>query len=165
MRVERAVLTIAATRIGVLSASVQQGLARPDRIRGVLLSLGPVKRRARMLAALADIEGGSRSELERSFLRQVRLANLPMPTRNFPLLIDGRRLYLDACYPDLMLAIEIDGRMYHLMCEDWEDDLVRQNLVVLEGWSPLRFSARAIRNGEVAPTLARALGWDRSALP
>lgn len=169
MRIERAVVTIAgAGRTGALAASVQQGLTTAERVRGVLLSLGPIKRRALMLRALADIEGGSRSELERIFLRALRRARLPIPVRNHPATIEGRRLWIDACYPEFRIAIEIDGRLYHLMTEDWEDDLVRQNEVVLSGWNLLRFSARAIRRGEAAPTVERALirsGWDRSVSP
>src|SRR5437588_246105 len=123
----------------VLSTSVQQGLTTAEKLRGCLLGLGPVKGRAALLRTLADVEGGTRSELERAFLRIVRRAGLPLPVRNHPLVIDGRRFWLDACYPDDHLFIEIDGKAYHLMSEDWEDDLVRQNLIVaaLDHWRPL----------------------------
>ena len=159
LRVERAVLTIAAPRIGVLAAAVQQGLTTADRLRGVLLSLGPIKGRARMLHALDDISGGSRSDLERDFLRILRRGNLPLPVRNHPLRIEGRRLWLDAAWPELRIFAEIDGRAYHLMSEDWEDDLERQNLIVIDGWRPLRFSTRAIRDrpDTVDRTARRAL--------
>jgi len=37
-----------------------------------------------MLTTLDDVEGGSRSELELLFLRQVRRAKLPLPVGTIP---------------------------------------------------------------------------------
>ena len=109
------------------------------------------------------MEGGSRSDLEILFIRTLRRAGVPLPVRNYPLSVDGRRVWLDACYPDHHYFIEIDGKAYHVMCEDWEDDLDRQNDIVLEGWRPLRFSGRAIRErpNDTVRRVARAIGWDR----
>lgn len=163
VRVERALLACAllwpALAGGVLTAGVQQGLTTAERLRGTLFGLGRIKGGGGLLTVLADIEGGSRSQLERLFVALLRRVRLPLPQRNFALVIGARRLWLDLAYPALRIAIEIDGRAYHLMSEDWENDLVRQNLVSLDGWLILRFTARAIREEPhvVAETVARAL--------
>lgn len=148
VRIERAVLSIALRRRGnpgAVSDAVQQGLTTAERVRGTLLGLGNVAGRARVLTAIADVDGGSRSELERLFIALVRRAGLPRPAQNHALTVDGRRLWIDVAYPELRIAIEIDGKAYHLFAEDWANDLDRQNTLVLDGWLVLRFTARVIR--------------------
>jgi len=150
VRAERALLCMALARPllarAVISAGVQQGLTTVPRLRGVLLGLGRVNHLRAVMRVLADAEGGSHSELEARFRDLLRRARLPLPAQQVGLLLQGRRLWLDAAYADRKIAIEIDGRLYHLMSEDWEDDLDRQNDVVLDGWLLLRFTARAIRD-------------------
>ncbi len=149
VRIERAVLAMAIRRpaevTAVVTEAIQQGLTTAMRLRGTALGLGVVKGRHRLLLAIDDA-GGARSALEARFIALMRKARLPRPTQNFGLVIDGRRLWLDVCFPDLRIAIEIDGKAYHVFAEDWEDDLERQNDLVLDGWLVLRFSARAIRD-------------------
>jgi very-short-patch-repair endonuclease len=149
VRYERAVVTFAARRPAVaraaLTESVQTGLTVATRLVGAILTLGPVRGRRRLLAVVADITGGTRSELEAAFLQLVRTAGLPVPTRQHELALDGRRLWVDCCYVDARLVIELDGRAYPLLAEDWEHDLDRQNAIVLDGWRVLRFTARMIR--------------------
>ncbi len=150
VRVERALLGMALARPliarAVISAGVQQGLTTATRLRGVLLGLGRVNHLRTVMRVLADVEGGSHSELEGLFRDLLRRARLPLPAQQVALRLNGRRLWLDAAYADLKIAIEIDGRLYHLMSEDWENDLDRQNEIVLDGWLLLRFTARAIRH-------------------
>ena len=169
VRVERAVLSLALTRpgraAGIVTSAVQQGLTTPDRLRGCLLGLGGVRNRRAVLAAIDDADGGSRSWLESRFWQLVVEDGLPAPVRNHPLLVEGRRLWLDACYVAERIAIELDGRAYHVMSEDWEDDLSRQNAIVLDGWLVLRFTARDLRERPeaVVASVRRALSlWGRS---
>ena len=169
VRIERAVIAMAIRRPGevtaLISEVVQQGLTTASRLRGTALGLGVVKGRRRLLLAIEDAGGGTRSELESLFMKILRKARLPRPTQNFGLVIDGRRLWLDVCFPDLRIAIEIDGKAYHLFSEDWEDDLERQNDLVLDGWLVLRFSARVIRDHpEVVARRVRKALEDRRAL-
>lgn len=144
-------------------ATVQQGLTTPDRRRGCLLGLGPIRQRSRILRSLDDLEGGTRSQLEGMFLRTLRRARVEVPIRNYEIRVRGRRVFLDGAYPDVKLFCEVDGRAFHLMTEDWEDDLLRQNDLVVAGWNPVRFSARHIRTDPegVAATVAAALAARR----
>lgn len=163
VRIERAALAMA-LRLkrdlgAIVAEAVQQGLTTSSRLRGTALGLGPVAGRRRLLIAIDDVGGGTRSQLEALFIALLRKARLSRPTQNHPLLIDGRRVWLDVCFPDLRIAIEIDGKAYHLFSEDWEDELDRQNDLVLDGWLVLRFTARAIRDhpDQVVRRVATAL--------
>jgi hypothetical protein len=65
---------------------------------------------------------------------------------------------VDLAYPDLKIAIELDGRV-HLREDVWERDLPRQNDLVLLGWTVLRFSwARFARDPD------RVIGEIRAAV-
>ncbi len=78
---------------------------------------------------------------------------------NYPLRLAGRRIWLDLCYPHLRIAIEIDGRGFHLGAADWQRDLQRQNELVLAGWLVLRFTAADLRDrpADVVRRVAAAL--------
>lgn len=154
--VERAVLGLGP---GAVVAAVQQGLTTAGRLRGYLPGLGRLRGKAGVLAVLDDVDGGSRSWLEARFRRLLADAGLPLPVQNHPLRLGERRGWLDACYPAERVAIEIDGRAYHLSSGDWEADLARQNAVLLDGWLMLRFPARALREepARVVATVRRAL--------
>ena len=157
--VERAVL-IATTRApGALPATVQQGLTTPDRLAARLDELGRFRGRAAVAAAVTEAVGGSRSWLEAAFRRLVAEAGLPPPVQQHPVDAGGRRVTLDACYPAERVAIELDGRAYHLAATDWAADLRRQNAVVLAGWTLLRFTASDLRDcpGAVVAAVRRAL--------
>ena len=155
--VERAVIAVGPP---ATTAAVQQGLTTSARLRDCLAELGNVRRRRTILETLDDLDGGSRSWLEARFARLLREAGLPAPARNHPLLAGGRRVRIDACYPAERVAIELDGRAYHLLGDDWERDLARQNLLVLDGWTVLRFTSRDLRErpGAVVEAVRRALG-------
>jgi hypothetical protein len=149
---------------GVLTEGVQRGFTTPVRLRACIFAMGHIPRRRLLLHITHQIEGGDRSAMERRFMRLVAKAGLPKPVQNHPLVINGRRLWLDACYPGLRIAIEIDGRAYHLFAEDWENDLARQNLLMLDGWLVLRFTSRAIRDrpDEVVAQIREAIAGRRA---
>ncbi len=47
---------------------------------------------------------------------------------------------LDLAFPDVLLAIEIDGWAWHSDPERFQRDRRRQNLLVATGWTVLRFT-------------------------
>jgi very-short-patch-repair endonuclease len=67
-------------------------------------------------------------------------AGLPPPAIRHRV-YDGDRFVaeVDLAVPDLLIAIEVDGKV-HLLEEVRERDLTRQNDLVLRGWHVLRFS-------------------------
>jgi very-short-patch-repair endonuclease len=56
----------------------------------------------------------------------------------------GHLYYLDIGFPDIKVAVEIDGREFHSSPADFETDRWRQNDLVNAGWRVLRFTARML---------------------
>jgi very-short-patch-repair endonuclease len=81
------------------------------------------------------------SGFERLVVTRLRQAGLPPPVLQHEVSVAGRTYRLDLAYPDARLAIELDGSV-HLRREVWEADHVRQNALVLAGWTVLRFTWR-----------------------
>ena len=111
-------------------------LRRPGRtgsatVREVLCRLDPT---------LAPAE----SDLEALLIQALRRRGAPEPVRQHPVEIAGRRFRIDLCYPAHRLAIECDGFAHHGHRTAFEDDRLRQNLLVLDGWRVLRFTWRQV---------------------
>jgi len=70
------------------------------------------------------------------------LAGLP-PAVQHPVVIRGRRYYLDLAYPDLRIAVEYDGAD-HRTQERARRDLEREAALVSAAWRVLRFDAHVV---------------------
>lgn len=81
------------------------------------------------------------SGFERLVFALLVAAGLPRPVLHYELVVGVHRCHLDLAYPDARVAIELDGRD-HLRPEVFETDRLRQNSVVLAGWTLLRFTWR-----------------------
>ena len=84
------------------------------------------------------------SDLETLLFKILREAGLPAPVRQFEVVVAGHRFLLDAAYPDLMIFMEGDGFGVHSPRGVFERDRSRQNLLVVAGWAPLRFTWRRL---------------------
>lgn len=103
------------------------------------------RRGSRLLRiALAEVGTGVRSAGEGLFLRLVRQAKLPEPELNAPVRTAAGTLYLDALWRRQRVAVEIDGRGYHLGAAAWARDLARQNRIMALGITLLRFPVRRL---------------------
>lgn len=87
----------------------------------------------RMLRAAA---GGARSEAERLLHRLLRRASVTGWEAN----TEHCGYILDVAFPDLKLAIEIDGFAWHSGATEFRYDRRRQNVLVENGWTVLRFT-------------------------
>jgi hypothetical protein len=106
--------------------------------------------RARLRGALqllADDGGRARSDVEIDALRVLMEAGLPRPVVAHRVVDEQGRFVaeVDLAYPDLRVAIEIDGFRWHSSPERKRRDEQRQNRLVLAGWIVLRFSASEVR--------------------
>jgi very-short-patch-repair endonuclease len=122
---------------------------RPTRIQRVL------RRR------LAGYEPGD-SDLEMRFVRAIVAAGLPEPELQHRVVIGTRRYRIDMAYPDLMLAMEIDGWEHHRSRTAFDEDRARANDLVVGGWRVLRFTS-TMSNAQAAASVAGALSQKRSA--
>jgi very-short-patch-repair endonuclease len=105
-----------------------------------------VPSRSRAARILRDIRAGrppdappTESDAETLFVQIARAIGLPLPRRQFRILVSGREYRIDFAWPGLRLAVEIDGASVHgpgLL----GSDLRRQNHIVLDGWMILRFT-------------------------
>lgn len=129
-------------------------LARPGR-RG----LGPLRKALDRRALLETPPDGV---LEPRFARLCKLAGLPTPVFQHAV----GRYEVDFAYPDLFIAIEVDGYGPHASPSAFQTDRHRQNELVGQGWLVLRFTwADVVRRPErVAQQIAAAIGQRRSAI-
>lgn len=129
----------------VLAAGVQQGLTRPEDLRGVLEHVRGFRRAHLLRAVVGDIAGGAHALSEIHFARMCRQAGLPEPDRQAMRRDSrGRIRYLDADWSRWNLTAEIDGAA-HMRVRNWWADLDRANELTLDGRRLLRFPAVALR--------------------
>ena len=92
--------------------------------------------RARMLLqAAAD---GAQSQAERLLIQLLKRARIDGWTANYP--VGPYRV--DVAFPQLTIAIEVDGLAVHSDADVFQNDRERQNYLVLNGWHVLRFTWR-----------------------
>ncbi len=92
----------------------------------------------RTIALIAD---GVRSELEAlGVLGVFQHPDLPASQGQRRVEVCGRRYYLDRCWPEAGLVVELDGRAHHTSPEDRRADLERDRRLASAGWLVLRFT-------------------------
>lgn len=144
----------------ILCAAVQQRLVTPDQLEEELRVAGRVRHVAIMRSILGDIAGGGHTLAEIDLGPLARRAGLGPPRRQrLRREWDGKVRWLDVEFdlPDgTVLVVEIDGRG-HLEVENWLDDADRDNEVVIDGRSVLRFPSITVRlnGGRVIDQLRR----------
>ncbi|HUP87676.1 MAG TPA: DUF559 domain-containing protein [Acidimicrobiales bacterium] len=160
--VPAAVLEVAVDRADVAGlcsiAAVEWELsrvARPGR-RGT----GPLREVLDRHALLEEPPDGM---LEPRFARLCKLAALPMPVFQHRV----GRFKIDFAYPDLMIAIEVDGYGPHSSRSAFQSDRDRQNHLVGLGWTVLRFTWSDVvkRPEHVAKVVADAIGRAHAGIP
>lgn len=109
-------------------------------ISNVLTVFG--KRRGNPLRRLVvdDSRDTPWSYAERKAHRMLRAAKITGWSTNLPVTINGANFRIDLAFPALKLAIEVDGFAYHSSRDSFERDRQRQNLLVADGWTVLRFT-------------------------
>lgn len=144
-----------------VEAAFGRGLTSPERLLRRLNELaapgraGIVRLRRVLKRRAAGRPAGS--ELEVRMVQLLRAAGLPEPVRQHEVRVGGERFFLDLAYPERRLAIELDGAEHH-QGSAFEHDRRRQNLLVLAGWTVIRFTWADVteRAGDVAAVVARA---------
>ncbi|MDA8301820.1 MAG: hypothetical protein M0005_09815 [Actinomycetota bacterium] len=97
-----------------------------------------------LLAARPPGQVPTASDAETLFVQLVRRAGLPPPQRQFVVRTPEGNFRLDHAWPDVRVAIEIDGAATHASPAALARDLRRQNMILLAlslaGWVLLRFT-------------------------
>jgi very-short-patch-repair endonuclease len=122
-------------------AARHESLPRPGR-RGTRVMDG-------LLAQRMDGQHRTANELEAAVRRVLVAARLPEPVRQHNVAFGTRSRYLDLAYPELRIAIEIDGYRHHSVRTDWVSDQIRNNELVAAGWRILRATAEVRANPDL----------------
>jgi len=100
------------------------------------------------------------SDSEEKFLIQVRHEKLPEPERELKF-NTGRKWRIDFAWPELMLAVEIEGGTWsggrHTRGAGFRKDCEKYNQMILDGWTLLRFTSGMVTDGEAIKTTTNAI--------
>lgn len=96
------------------------------------------------------------SDLEVRVLRALHRAGFAPPVQQHPVHIDGRRRRIDLAYPDLKIAIELDGWDAHGVRSAFDADRARRNELTILGWRVVQFTS-AMTDREVVDQVGRLL--------
>jgi very-short-patch-repair endonuclease len=110
-------------------------------------------------ALLLDSRDEPWSEAERLCHRLLRGTGITGWKSNLPVRVEEQNFFLDVGFPAEKLVLEIDGRLHELDKDVFENDRHRQNVLVLDGWTVLRFTWRMLldRPDDVVARIRRAL--------
>lgn len=98
--------------------------------------------------AIDLIADGCRSELEaHGVLRVFRHTSLPPSVGQYQVQLPGRRVRLDRAWPEVKLAVELDGARHHTSPDDRRRDLARDRELAALGWIVLRFTYADVVRG------------------
>ena len=108
------------------------------------------------------------SEAVHLLLWQLRNVDAPGPVLEYPFAkAMGRRWRFDGCWPDKLLAFEVDGGAFvggrHVTGTGVEADAEKISTAVALGWRVLRFTPRMIRDGKALTLVLAALSWREAA--
>ncbi len=95
------------------------------------------------------------SALELQVARWLTGAGPPASAAQVPTVTERGRFRIDLAYPDLRLAIEVDGWSHHRSRGSFDNDRARGNQLELAGWTVLRFTSKSTRS-DVIDTVTRA---------
>lgn len=84
------------------------------------------------------------SDLEVAAIRALVAAGLPCPVQQHPILVGGRVLHVDLAYPDLRIAIELDGWEWHRHRSAFDRDRRRLSWLAAAGWTVLVATSRSV---------------------
>ena len=153
--VARAALLRAVQRRQVTTVQVTAELARRPNLPG----------RAELEQLARLVQGGSHSELEIFGVQHIlAVPGLPECRRQHRILLPDGPVLLDAAWPEVRLAVELDGAAFHGSEEDRERDLRRDAALAVLGWQTLRFSYRRATSNpagcqaQIGETYRRRLG-------
>jgi very-short-patch-repair endonuclease len=127
----------------VLDTAIVQRLVTAERLEACARELWAPRRNgcAIVLALLAERDPNlswARNVWEAKVAREIRRLRLPAPRFNHPVVVGGRRRYLDVAWPEVKVAVEFDGFVPHSTRRVFDDDRVRQNDLVADGWIVFR---------------------------
>jgi very-short-patch-repair endonuclease len=133
-----------------------------------LLARHPGRRGARKLRTLLasdEPRGITRNEFEEAFVALLDRHRLPRGRMNADLSIRGRFFEVDCLWERQKLAVELDGGGVHRTRKAFQDDRLRDRILIAEGWRTPRVTWHQLRDEPeaIVADLRRALAEPQSA--
>lgn len=119
----------------------RQGLVAAAQLREALAERSNVGGRRTLLQTIDLIDDGCQSELKaHGVLTVFRHRSLPRSVGQYQLQLPTGRIKLDRAWPEVKIAVELDGKAHHTSPEDRRRDLARDRALAALGWVVLRFT-------------------------
>lgn len=156
--------------IALLSDAVHQGLTTADRLVETIADLPRLRQRSLLTEVLTDVAAGTRSVLERRYLRDVERAHgLPAGQRQLRQRTASGLVCRDVRYGDQRTLVELDGAFGHRDTTDRWADLQRDldaslsdHVTLRPGWAQV---LEPCRLAAIVGQVLRQRGWQRSVRP
>jgi len=150
----------------VLDDCLHRGLIEPGRIHARMDELGgPGRPSIRALKEMLAVRGNQLAMpltvLENKFLNILRKGGIDEPEAQVSVESDTETKWrLDFAYPGHKVLIEVDGRRYHAARRRQKNDMRRDNVMNVRGWTVLRFTWEDVVNDPeyVLDLVRQALG-------
>lgn len=128
----------------------RRGLVTADLLDEALAERPNVAGHRGLRLAIELIADGCQSELEaHGVLNVFRHRTLPRSVGQLRIDLPAGRVFLDRAWPEVKVAVELDGARYHTSPEDRRRDLARDTALAALGWVVLRFTyAEVLRDPE-----------------
>ena len=125
----------------LLLDTARRGLVVPTDLRRALAERPNVGGHRALAQAIDLVEDGCQSELEAlGVLGVFRHRSLPRGVGQHRVVLPQGAVRLDRAWPDVKLAVELDGAKHHTSPEDRRRDLARDTALAALGWVVLRFT-------------------------
>jgi very-short-patch-repair endonuclease len=119
----------------------RQGKVTPAQLREALAERSNVGGRRALLQTIDLIDDGCQSELEaHGVLNVFRHRSMPSSVGQYRIQLPTGRIRLDRAWPEVKLAVELDGATHHTSPQDRRRDLARDRELAALGWLVLRFT-------------------------
>lgn len=101
------------------------------------------------------------TSLEDAMAFQMTTIGLPAPKRQYHFMAPEREFRFDFCWPERMLAVEVDGGRWingaHVRGEHFHSDCVKYSEAALRGWRVMRFDESMVEDGTALGYVERFL--------
>ena len=128
-----------------LIRAVRERRTSPAAVTAELTQRPELPGRASLTQLLDLVAGGCQSELEVfGVLHVLSVPGLPRCVQQHRVVLPGGPVLLDAAWPAVKLAVELDGAAFHGSPDARERDIARDAALAALGWVVLRFSHRRL---------------------
>lgn len=132
-------------RRDVVITAARDGRVSAEDVRALAIDRPLLRGRSELIELAEQLCAGAHSELEIFGLRRVfDHPQLPRARRQFLVVVDGARYVLDLAWPELKLAVELDGAAHHGSIAQRERDVRRDAALATLGWQVIRVTYRRI---------------------